>query len=365
MNVFVFGTRGFPNIQGGVEEHCENLYSEIGSEQFQVTVFRRKPYVSQLSVENRNISFIDLPSSELPGFETLFHSSICTIICLIKRPDIIHIHNIGPGIFIPILKIFRLKVVLTYHSPNYEHDKWSLLVKKLLKFAEFVSIAFSDAVIFVSKFQKEKLKQKKKYIQINNGVNPPKASDDDNYIRTLGLRKRKYLFALGRFVEEKGFDLLIHAFKKTKFNDLKLVIAGDADQETAYSKQLKLLANSQEVILPGFIKGEKLHQLFKYSRLFVLPSYHEGLPISLLEAMSYNLPVLVSDIPANKQIALPENNYFISGNEKSLNNRLKQRLNQIFEPADYDMTPYDWSKVAIQTKNVYNKVLKKESAIPN
>jgi glycosyltransferase involved in cell wall biosynthesis len=118
------------------------------------------------------------------------------------------------------------------------------------------------------------------------------------------------------------------------------------------------LAKANNVILSGFVKGEKLQELFSHARLFVLPSYHEGLPISLLEAMSYCLPVLVSEIPANKQIALPENRFFMRGNVESLFNGLEKQLNCNFEPVNYDLTPYNWDYIAMQTKAVYEQVLK-------
>jgi glycosyltransferase involved in cell wall biosynthesis len=173
----------------------------------------------------------------------------------------------------------------------------------------------------------------------------------------LGLESRKYVFTLGRFVEEKGFDLLIRAFSKVKYKGYKLVIAGDSDHETEYSKRLRDLARENSVVLTGFVKGEKLYQLFSHASLFVLPSFHEGLPISLLEAMSYRLPVLVSDIAANKQIALNENRFFITGNEASLNERLSHHLSLGFMPIEYNMNVYNWDKIALQTKHVYEQII--------
>jgi glycosyltransferase involved in cell wall biosynthesis len=358
LKVFVIGTRGFPGIQGGVEQHCESLYRLLASEECEITVFRRKPYVTDKTRKFDNINFIDLPSTRIPGVEAFYHSFLATIICLFKRPDIVHVHNIGPGFFIPLLKLVGLKVILTYHSPNYEHVKWSEFTRYFLKYSEYMSVKYSDKVIFVSQYQKEKLGNKENFIHINNGVKiiPPVNSDD--YIKELGLQKKKYVLAVGRFVEEKGFDLLIGAFRKTEDRGFQLVIAGDSDHETAYSARLKEMAKIHNVVLPGFVRGEKLNQLYVHSGLFVLPSYNEGQPLSLLEAMSCNLPVLASDIPANLQLCLPDDSYFTSGDEGSLLEKLDKKLQSGLADVSYDMTQYNWTHVAIQTKGVYEHLLK-------
>ena len=164
MRIFVLGTRGFPDIQGGVEQHCESLYPLIASKEYQITVFRRKPFVVNKDRVYDNITFVDLPSTKKPGFEALFHSFLCSVVCIFKRPDIVHIHNIGPGFFVPLLKIAGLKVIMTYHSPNYEHIKWSTFTRYFLKMSEFLSIHFSDKVIFVSLYQKDKLGNRKHFL---------------------------------------------------------------------------------------------------------------------------------------------------------------------------------------------------------
>jgi len=357
LRIFVLGTRGIPDIQGGVEQHCENLYPLIASDKYKVTIFRRKPYIVNRNKFYRNITFVDLPSTRIVGFEAFYHSFLCSVICVVKRPDIVHIHNIGPGFFVPFLKLAGLKVVMTYHSPNYEHIKWSAITRHFLKMSEFISTRFSDKVIFVSPYQREKLGSMKDHVHITNGVNIYPAVTNDDYIRDLGLHKQKYVLAVGRFVEEKGFDLLIRAFSKIDNKDYKLVIAGGSDHETSYSARLKDLARSHNVILTGFLRGEKLQQLFSHARLFVLSSYNEGLPLSLLEAMSYNLPVLASDIPANLQLSLETDYYFVSGNEESLIGRLNQKLKSTFRNIHYNMKSYDWAQVASETISVYEQLV--------
>ena len=132
-----------------------------------------------------------------------------------------------------------------------------------------------------------------------------------------------------------------------------LVLAGDTDFEDDYSRQLKATAKKHGVILTGFIKGRKLHSLLTYTRCFVLPSSHEGLPIALLEAMSYKLPVIVSSIPANLEVGLNKDNYFPVGNIDALANKLQQNINLPYAHVNYDMSAYNWDHIAEQISQIY------------
>lgn len=116
---------------------------------------------------------------------------------------------------------------------------------------------------------------------------------------------------------------------------------------------MKTTAKEQGVILTGFIKGRKLHSLLTHTRCFVLPSSHEGLPIALLEAMSYKLPVIVSNIPANLEVGLNKNNYFPVGNIDALANKLQQNINLPYTHVNYDMSAYNWDHIAEQISQIY------------
>lgn len=191
---------------------------------------------------------------------------------------------------------------------------------------------------------------------IYNGVSKPAKILETNYLDELGVEPHKYVFAMGRFVPEKNFHNLIHAFVAIEQTDYKLVLAGDTDFEDEYSQGLKALAQKNGVILTGFIKGKNLHELLTHARCFVLPSSHEGLPIALLEAMSYELPVIVSDIPANLEIGLSHECYFQTGNEKQLNEKIKQMLSQDSARIPYSMDEYNWDTIAEQVVAVYENV---------
>ena len=160
-----------------------------------------------------------------------------------------------------------------------------------------------------------------------------------------------------RFVPEKNLHHLVEAFAKTDRKGCKLVLAGDTDFEDDYSRYLKKLARDNGVVLTGFVRGQKLHALLTAARCFVLPSSHEGLPIALLEAMSYDLPVIVSDIPANLEICLPPEFYFQTGNCQQIQKKLQEIIDQAPRRVKYDMDKYNWDRIAEQTIQVYEHIL--------
>jgi glycosyltransferase involved in cell wall biosynthesis len=363
MKIVVTGTRGIPNIQGGIETHCEELYPRLSRLGFDVKLVRRSWYISPTDKlkEFNGVKLTTLYAPHIEGLEGFMHTFLAIIWAKSQNADIIHLHAIGPAIMSPFARFLGLKVVYTHHGFDYDRAKWGRFAKFVLRIGERLGTFAANEVIVISSIIQESLIKKynrKNTHLIFNGVNAPVYVKQSEYIESLGLQPRMYIMALGRFVEEKGFDYLIRAFSKIKNQNHRLVIAGDSDHETEYSKQLKEFAKANNVVLPGFVKGKKLQELFSHARLFVMPSFHEGLPISLLEAMSYDLPVLVSDIPANKQISLPENRFFKTGNEDSLIRGLEQQLNHNFELVKYDLTPYNWDNIALQTKTVYEQVMK-------
>jgi glycosyltransferase involved in cell wall biosynthesis len=367
MNIIVLGTRGIPNIQGGVETHCENLFPEIAKMGCKVTIIRRSPYISEQNRINsyKDVVLKDIFAPHKKSIEAIIHTSIGLLYSAIKRPDILHIHSIGPSLLVPLARLFGLKVVVTNHGPDYNRQKWGCIAKFFLRLGERFGANYANEVIVISQVINSILELKYKRNNCNliyNGVNIPSPSIEKDYIESLGLEKNKYIIAVGRFVEEKGFHILLAAIKNLDLKNYKLVLVGDADLETKYSKELKKEALVNKIILTGYIYGEKLNQIFSHAFLFVMPSFHEGLPIALLEAMSYNLSVLVSNIPANLEVDLDEFDYFKCGDITDLTFKLQQKINN---PVYKNWVPilqekYNWKKIAEQTFNVYKNVVLKQ-----
>ncbi|MBE0677018.1 MAG: glycosyltransferase family 4 protein [Bacteroidales bacterium] len=367
MKIGVIGTRGFPDIQGGIETHCQELYSrlaEVGG--CRVTVYRRIPYLIGKNRHStfKNIRFIDIVVPRNKFLETFLHSFLASVHALFQGYDIVHFHNTGPGFFIPIVKLSGAKVVFTYHNVSYTQQKWNTFARSFLERSEKVSMSRSDFIIFISEVIKAEMIEKyridnRRYSVVFNGVRLPERAHKDDFLKYLGLSKYGYILGVGRFLEEKGFDYLIRAYRRAGVRNVRLVLAGDTDYPTEYSDNLKKLATENEIILPGFIKGDQLNQLYTFARLFVISSFSEGLPIALLEAMSYNLDVLASDIPANLQVGLAEEDYFTTGNEEDLSNAIIKKLAQENKRSFSEVLSkrFNWTEIARDTLKIYQQLI--------
>lgn len=352
MKICVIGTRGFPNIQGGVERHCEKIYTRLIKDN--IIVFRRKPYISNDDKQYKHINFIDLPSTKFKGVEAFLHSLISTIIAIYNRPDVIHYHNIGPALFSPLAKLFSIPVILTFHSANYEHDKWGKLGKFILKTSEKIALKNSNKIIFVNKFQMKKypLEIQKKSVYIPNGVDEPKDVYMNDFLKKFNLKKNKYILSVGRITPEKGYDILIKAFNIVNTEEYKLVIAGGVEHEAKYMESLNNLCKAGKVVFTGNTTQDDLAQLYSNAALFVLASKNEGFPMVILEAASYNLDMLLSDIPAMHLLELGRNNYFEKGNFKECAKLIEEKLNNI-EKISYDLSLYKWDTIVNKIYQLY------------
>lgn len=358
MKIVVTGTRGIPNIMGGVETHCEELFPRIAAKGYDVTIIRRKNYVKDSLKIYKGVKLIDIKTPKKKSFEAIIHTFKAILKAKSLHADIVHIHAIGPALLVPIARLLGMKVIFTHHGPDYNREKWGIVAKMMLKLGERMGTTFANEVIVISNVINNILIKKynrKNCHLIYNGVPVPEICEYPEYFHELGIEKGKYILGMCRFVPEKNLHHLVEAFSKVNARDCKLVLAGDTDFEDNYSRSLKKLAKEHGVILTGFIKGKKLHSLLTHTRCFVLPSSHEGLPIALLEAMSYKLPVIVSDIPANIEIGLDAKYYFPVGNIKILTEKIQSNINSPYQHIEYNMTKYDWDTIAKQIAEIYSK----------
>jgi glycosyltransferase involved in cell wall biosynthesis len=366
LKIVVVGTRGLPGIQGGVERHCEQLYPHIVRQGYDVTVFTRRPYMSSDIKTYRGVSLIPLNCNQNIFLEAFSHTFKSVLKARRLHPDILHIHAIGPSFFTPLARSMGMKVIVTHHGPDYMRIKWPLPAKIFLKSCEWIGMTFANEIIAIAENISNEIRQKFKRSAhvIPNGVEIPELIHSDKILKKLSLQMKKYILAVGRFVPEKGFDILIDAYNQSNFKEWKLVIVGDADHENKYSRDLKAKSGkNKNIIFTGFLSGQPLQELYSHAGFFVLPSYYEGLPIVLLEAMSYGLLCIASDIPAHRNVGLGEESVFKAGDATLLSNKMKDFIDKAHADIDKGSQmrkiaeKYNWEQIAYETTMVYEKTI--------
>ena len=365
MKIVVTGTRGIPNIMGGVETHCEELFPRIATKGYDVTVIRRKSYVHDTLSEWNGVRLVDVETPKKKSFEAIIHTFRAINKAKQLGADVLHIHAIGPALLVPYAKMLGLKVVFTHHGPDYDRDKWGFAAKTMLKLGESMGCRFADHVIVISDVIKNLIAQRcgrtENVHLIYNGVPEPEICEYSEYFEELGIKKGKYILGMCRFVPEKHLHDLVDAYALLKAEhripeDVRLVLAGDTDFEDDYSRSLKQKARENCVVLTGFIRGKKLHSLLSNALCYSLPSSHEGLPIALLEAMSYRLPVITSAILANLEVGLDASCYHQVGDVTALADKIEVIANQPLQRIEHDMNKYNWDTISQQVANIYQSM---------
>lgn len=370
MKVIFLGLRGFPGIQGGVETHAEHLCPMLADLGCEVTAIVRSPYMpADKGASWRGVRFVRVWSPKSKGLEAIIHTFLGVLVAAWRRPDVLHIHAIGPALMTPLARLLGVKVVVTHHGPDYERQKWGGFAKMALKFGERWGMRWSNGRIVISQVIRNLVYQKhgRDSVLIPNGVSLPALPASKGVLDKFGLSAGRYVLLVSRLVPEKRHLDLMEAFKRAALPGWKLVIVGSSDHPDAYTRQVLDVANAtSNVVCTGFQSGLALQELYAHASLFVLPSSHEGLPIALLEALSYGLPVLASDIPANKEVGLPKEHYFPLGDVATLSGLLCGFAGRTMHSEHREMRRkwvaerYDWQCIANQTLTVYREVRAKE-----
>ena len=363
--VLVLGLRGFPDVPGGVETHAENLYPLIAGMGMRVICVTRSPYHDQPNWSG--IEFLRIWAPRSKFLEAIVHSILAVLRAAFIRPDVVHIHAVGPSLVVPLARLLGLRVVVTHHGPDYDREKWNALAKSALRLGEWCGMKFANERIVISPVIADLVRERygADSTIIPNGVRLPALDLGAAALEKFGLQSGKYVLLVSRFVPEKRHIDLIDAFEKAAVEGFKLALVGDADHPDAYERALKdRAAANPNVVLTGYLGGSELNAVFQHARIFVLPSSHEGLPISLLEALSYGLPCLASGIPANRSVGLEEDSYFDLGDIDQLAKKISAICRQSWTDEDrggirqWVAETYDWNRIAEQTTDVYRKAMK-------
>lgn len=364
LRVAAVGSRGMPGVHGGIERHVEELYPRLAGLGVDVTVYARKQYVEK-DCSYEGVRVISLPSLGGRSTEAISHTVVAILHARSEGCDVLHVHAIGPALALPLARLLGFRhTVLTVHARDYERAKWGRVAARILRFSERVGMATATQVIAVSEYGAEDLHRRygRAVHAIPNGPGALVRRPPGELLRGMGLRGGDYVLFVGRLIPEKCPDDLVEAAASA---GLHVVFAGDSSYTDQYVRALRDIAGDR-AHFPGYMYGEDLEELYSSALAFVLPSEVEGLSISLLEAMAYGLPCIVSDIPGNVE-ALGEPPCGIIYPLRScaaLSNALVRVAQdcdlrrQLGEAAQARvMTVYDWDRIAEQTLAVYEQAV--------
>lgn len=366
MKVVVLGLRSIPAVAGGIETHCEQLYPRIARVGVDVEIIVRSPYGTTPTGASWNgVRIRRFWSPKRAGFETFFHTLIGVVYAGIARPDLLHLHAVGPGLFAPLARAFGLKVIVTHHGSDYERAKWGPFAKRLLKTGERLAMYFANEVISVSRSKGNELTAEygREPIVIPNGVPVIERPTSLEVLEEFGLEAHKYVLHVGRWTPEKRQDDLIEGFVKARLSGWRLVLVGDMTGEDQFSRRVRRMAEQHEtVVLAGFRSGDALRALFTNAGCFALPSTIEGFSIALLEALSAGCAVVASDIPANHEIELPAGCYFPVGDIDAMSDALAAAARNRSHDTWMQLrkivhAEYDWERIAERTVRVYRNTI--------
>ena len=369
MKIAMIGHKRIPSREGGVEVVVEELSTRLVKDGYQVDVYNRRGKNVQdetADIENSNlkeykgVKIIAIPTINKKGIDALIYSFLATIRALFAHYDVIHYHAEGPCAMLWIPHLFGIRTVATIHGLDWQRSKWGGLASKYIKFGEKIAAKYADEIIVLSKnvqkYFKDTYNRDTNFIP--NGVNKPTIREPKIIKEKYGLDKDSYILFLARIVPEKGLHYLIEAYKQID-TDKKLVIAGGASHTNDYLKKIKDMAKgNSNILMTGFVQGKELEELYSNCYLYCLPSDVEGMPLSLLEAMSYGCRCLVSNIEENTQVIGKYAETFKKSDVDNLKNELQKILNskkkfEKNEVTQYILNKYDWSKVTKKTERIY------------
>ncbi|WP_338124795.1 glycosyltransferase family 4 protein [Faecalicoccus pleomorphus] len=371
LKVAMIGHKRIPSREGGVEIVVEELSTRMIDLGHQVTCYNRKGHhvsgsefdTTTLS-EYKGVQLKNVWTLDKKGLAALTSSFNASLKVAFGKYDVVHFHAEGPCAMLWIPKLFGKRCIATIHGLDWQRAKWSGFASKYIQFGEKIAAKYADEIIVLSK-------NVQKYFQtthqrttrfIPNGVNRPIIREAKEILDQYGLKKDSYILYLGRIVPEKGLRYLIEAFKQVQ-TDKKLVIAGGSSDTQDFLDEIKELAKQdQRILFTGFVQGTILDELYSNAYIYTLPSDLEGMPLSLLEAMSYGNCCLTSDISECEEVVEEKAVIFKKSNVLDLKQKLQALCDSPevvkkykAEAADFICKKYNWDDVVRKTLELYSK----------
>lgn len=356
LDIVVIGPRGIPDAEGGAEKHAEMLFPLFAGKGYSVTLLGVKKFIKRK--EFRGVRLKGIYTLRFAQTEKLIYHFFSFCYAVWARPKLVHLQGLNSAIFLVLFKLFGLKVVVRYGSADHEYAKWGFLGRLGFRLCER-QIRYADHVIAVSRNYATILKERygiQHITVVPNGIDEPNVSEEAlAFWSDLKLGGAPYVLAVGRLTVDKDYETLVSALGGIFDTSVRLVVAGGSD-EGGYADRL-IAMQSDRIRFLGRIDRRLLSALYSNCAVYVNCSRHEGLSNAILEAISYERPIIASDIPANREMPLKDASYFAVAEVDALRSKINLALenpgNFIADKGNF----VEWSEVFRQTENVYRSVI--------
>lgn len=371
LRIAMLGHKRIPSREGGVEIVVAELATRMAERGHSVTCYnRRGAHVSGAEhgesakniKEYNGVRIKRVLTINKKGLAAMSASFFAAIRAAFGKYDVVHFHAEGPCAMLWLPKLFGKRCIATVHGLDHQRAKWGRFASWYIRSGEKCAVKYADEIIVLSESVRDYFKEVygRETLFIPNGVNKSESMDALEISEKYGLEKNGYILFLARLVPEKGIKRLIEAYGKVD-TEKRLVIAGGSSDTAEFEAELfELARKDRRILFTGFVQGRELSELYSNAYLYVLPSDLEGMPLSLLEAMSYGNCCLVSDIPECASVIEDRGFTFKAGDIDDLGNKLQMLCDNssLVEDmkktaAEYICRKYDWNDVTDRTLAVY------------
>jgi len=326
MKIAFIGGRDI-HILGGIENYTFNLATRLVEMGNDVIVYCESDHNGSESVNGFDVRYVKGPKSNLLCKPWVSLKATLRTVFRDKDVDCIHYNAWGPSLWCWIASLAGIPSLMEGHGLEWQRSKYSPFARRILKLMEGITARMNRNLIMCSEDQVRYFLEAygKHSVCIPGAINLPdeSAGSSSNILERFGIPERKYFLFLGRLVQDKNPDCLIRAFQTASLSGFKLVVAGDNSAMPEYVGTLHSMAKSGDIIFTGAVYGEDKYALLRNACTFCLPSTIEGLSIVLMEALSFRLPVIASDIPANRELLADNALYVAPENDSELTEALK------------------------------------------
>ncbi len=234
----------------------------IAQRGWQVEVLGRKPYLPSPEPYVWNgVTVTPIWTRVQRTSKHLLHTTLGLFAAARRKPDLVHIHAIGPALLTPLARLLGLRIVVTHHGFDYDRQKWGWMAKSVLRAGEWMGMKFSHARIGVAKGIVDSVRARHGVPAsfIPNGVESSVPKLGTSYLDYIDVPANRYILCVGRIVEEKRQLDLIAAFARLSDPGRKLIIVGTADHNGNYLRAVeKAAAATPGVVMTGFQSGRAL-----------------------------------------------------------------------------------------------------------